>query len=594
MAILLASPAMSRAQTSNDVEILVPETTWGFDGKAVNETFTPLHVLVQNPGPKAASGLLKVRRITSLETAPEPPVLAPFDIPPFEERWIQVPVFIPDDYVPFELSWGAGANQKVEVPQARLGDPAIVLLTNPADRPRSSGLLRRFRASLFPPTVTLTDGLGVVFLDSPPNFPGARMQAFFDWLNCGGTVVLLHDEQDQFPKFPTPLTVLNDPREEFAVGAGRVRRLARQAGAVTEAEMRLAGSTRSLKQADRESEVAFADPNRTYNGRFPWRRDRVVLEKLESVARFHRRWWLIYPLAIMYLLALFPGTFAIARSGNGVRRFYIVYLALAVLFSTAFKTLGAVGGGQASRIRSATIAHQFAPGLFNCDQWNCLAAVNGGTYSVSHEASGRLYASSEEFEISHGLITSGPEAKYEIEIPVASTRTVVSRFRATAPPFKVELRKLDFVDQRLSNCSLAFEGLPSPPLQAFICHGRSILRLKENQETWDVDQRRSQTTSVFITNLDVALDYTGLRKPNRSVDDPLLSAEFYSSFDRLLVGNAFHLRGQVEPHSATLPPGQLRVMALVEADQAFAPRAEGLPDVQGCVLYVIDLPVSEN
>ena len=44
LAILLASPAMSRAQTSNDVEILVPETTWGFDGKVVvcGMRYTPL------------------------------------------------------------------------------------------------------------------------------------------------------------------------------------------------------------------------------------------------------------------------------------------------------------------------------------------------------------------------------------------------------------------------------------------------------------------------------------------------------------------------------------------------------------------------
>jgi hypothetical protein len=62
----------------------------------------------------------------------------------------------------------------------------------------------------------------------------------------------------------------------------------------------------------------------------------------------------------------------------------------------------------------------------------------------------------------------------------------------------------------------------------------------------------------------------------------------------LLVGNSFQLRTRVEPTSATLPAGRVRVMALVDADKAFAATAAGFDDVQGCVLYVIDLPVSDG
>ncbi|HVJ69366.1 MAG TPA: hypothetical protein VM510_15380 [Caulifigura sp.] len=595
VAIVVAMPDRARAQpAAGELEIDIKETVWGFDGKTVREAFVPLSILVQNQGSKPISGAFRLTRMVPRDAAREPQVEVPFDVPPFEERWVQMAPFIVDEYIPYELRWGPRDKQKIELPQARIGDPAIVLLTNPNDRPRPSGGLRRFRTNLFPASVSATDGLQAVFLDGPPDFQGARLQAFLEWLHSGGTVVILHDDNHSFPKFPSALAVLNEARDSHQVGAGRVQRLGMQARDVDEALIRQTVLPLQLRRSSNEAASAFTDPYRVYNGHYPWSRDRAVLEKLESVTRFHRRWWLIYPLAILYLVAVFPGTFAIAHTSRGVRWFYTAYFAAAVLFSWAFKTLGGVGGGESNRVRTATIAHQLSPGLFDCSQWDCLASVNGGLSTLQNEGSGRLYGPCEEFETPHGLITSGSEAKYEVDIPVASTRSAVSRFRANAPPVSAELQSTEFLDQRLANCSVVFSGLPSQPLEAFVCHRDSILRLKESQGSWKTDRRRAQITSIFVSNLDRARDYTVMAAQREAAIDDVLSDEFYRSFERLLVGNSFRIRGQVDPWSGSMLPGRLRVLALCAADGAFAPKADGFDDVQGCVLYVMDLPISEN
>jgi hypothetical protein len=526
------------------------------------------------------------------EATKEPAIDIPFDVPPFDERWVQITPYILDEYLPWQITWGPKSSQTIELSQPRLGEPAVILLVNPNDRPRSSGLLRRFRTNLFPVSVTATDSLGTVFLNSVPDLQGARLQAFLEWLRRGGRVVVLHGDDQQYPRFPSALAALNDPSDSFQVGSGQVHRLPIDAADVKESQLRTGVSKEQRDAAKRAESAGFQNPYKTYNGRFPWGRDRAVLEKLEGVSRFSRRWWVIYPLALLYLAAVFPGSYAVAQTSKGVRSFYIAYFAIAIAFSWAFKALGGVGGGEKNRIRAATIAHQLSPGVFDCTQWSSLAAVDGGWFALTHEGSGRTYSYNEEFESPRGQITAGSGAKYEIDIPVASTRSALVRFRATAPALKVELPTLEFVERRLSNCAVTFSGLPTEPLEAYVCHRENILRLQKTGASWTADRRRSMTTAIFVTDLDNVPVYA-LTSRKQTIENRV-SEEFYRSLERALVGNAFALRGHVDPWSATLPPGCVRVMALVESNKAFAGAAEGFDDVQGCVLYVIDLPIKED
>src|SRR5436190_12095463 len=241
--VLLASlswsrPACAQAR-NNELEIAVPETFWGFDGKAVRETFTPLSILVQNTGSKAASGTLRLTRQMPREATKEPAIDIPFDVPPFDERWVQIAPYILDEYIPWQITWGPKPSQTIEMSQPRLGEPAVILLVNPNDRPRPSGLLRRFRTNLFPASVTATDSLGTVFLNSIPDLQGARLQAFLEWLHRGGVVVLLHGDDQQYPKFPSGLAALNDPADVFHVGSGQVHRLPIDASDVKDSHLRI-------------------------------------------------------------------------------------------------------------------------------------------------------------------------------------------------------------------------------------------------------------------------------------------------------------------------------------------------------------------
>ncbi len=199
-----------------------------------------------------------------------------------------------------------------------------------------------------------------------------------------------------------------------------------------------------------------------------------------------------------------------ARSSPKIRWFYVAYFGATALFSLAFKTLGGVGAGAGNRIRSATVAQQVTPGVFDCSQWNCLAAVNGGQFSITHNGSGRAYAASEEFETAVGVISTGHEAKFEVDIPVASTRTAIARFRATANPVSVRVDESEFADGKLASCRVALEGLPSEPIEAYVCHRDVLFRMRPERDTWVTDRRRSTPTSVFISSLDQPQGWGGL------------------------------------------------------------------------------------
>jgi hypothetical protein len=172
--ILLLSKA-ARAQDEDvplaaDGSVVIKQIEWGFDGKAMERTFTPLSVLVQNNTAAPVSGTLTLTKHIQLNQRIDAEYVQTYYISGFSSRWVQLTPYVLDDFETWVLAWGDARNQRTEIPTPRVGDRATVLMHDPTALQISGGVLRRCDQALFPVSVTATDGLRGVVFDRPPDW----------------------------------------------------------------------------------------------------------------------------------------------------------------------------------------------------------------------------------------------------------------------------------------------------------------------------------------------------------------------------------------------------------------------------------------
>lgn len=585
----LALCAAARAQDPGPVIRL---TEWGFDGKAVQQRFTPLSVLVENPTANPIEGKLQLTKAVQLTTRIDAVYEQDYYVSPFSQRWVQFTPFVIDDWESWTLAWGTARDQKMEIPTPRVGERATVLIYNPEDVNAVGGVLRRFDEALFPVSVTGTDTLRGVVFDRVPDWQGAREQAFLDWLRCGGRVYLLLDRDGQYPRFPTSLEALNNPQDRFRVGGGLVRRVALQARDVDYD----AAQTILIDSEQQRAPESLREPLREYgvSGTMGWDRDRQIFLDLEQLARFHRRWWLIYLAVLAYLLAMFPGCYLVGRRAPDWRMFYAAFLGAAMVFSLAFNWLGQVGGGETSRVRSVALAQQVENGLYNVTQWSSAAAVHGDVYDIHHGGSGRIYSTCQEIEAVQGVIGGG---RLVVDMPPASTRTLLHRVRLTGPSLGLVVRDALGGDGDLQRFSARTgAAFPSQVDFACACYQGKIYRLSTAGGILTLGDR-GQAGLMFLNtffNIDWGMTARGTPRVQKDAEDSLLTEQqrMFRSMMTGLIGNSFGLSTKVRPEELMLGPDVVRVFVFSPMPAEFFAQGDAFTDQRGYVLYVVDLPVT--
>lgn len=593
LAAAFAHPASGDDEPLNlaaDGSVVISQFEWGFDGKAVQRTFTPLSVLVQNNGPTPASGRLVLTKHIQLNQQIDAEYVQTYYVSGFSSRWVQLTPYVIDDYETWTISWGEERNQTAEIPTPRMGERATVLIHDPETVQIAGGVLRRCDQALFPISVTATDGLRGLVFDRAPDWQGAREQAFLEWLRRGGRVYLLDSPDGGPPQFQGDLAILNRPEDRFRVGAGIVRRIPLQAADIDYDTARAA-----ILKDDRPevpARVREAAAAQSFGGMFGWDPDRQLFIDLQEAARFHRRWWLIYSVVLLYLLALYPGCYLLGRRVPDWRLFYAGFLGVCLVFSTGFATLGQVGGGEFNRVRSVAVARQLEPGLFDVTQWSCLAAVNGDMYAVQHRGSGRLYSTCQEMERVNGQVLLN-EGRFDVDLPPASTRTLLHRARLNGPSPDVAIRDMQIDERGLARISVSV----APALAAraaYAWHKGQIYKLQQRPASseWS-NTDRGEAGIMFLNGF---ADYwaTANARWYGTYDDEAERelAKVFEGMQRNLIGNAFGLPSQVRPEDVVLPDDMLRVLVYAPAPQEFNVLGDRFPDQQGFVLYVVDLPAS--
>mgnify|MGYP007073180110 CR=1 FL=1 len=425
--------------------IRVDDIVWGFDGSVVPQAFNPVSFVVHNDSGERYVGSLWIQQTNYIDRV-DAPILIGADpqslyLEPGGQRRVQMSVYVGDANARFSAAWGpipgrtipGQSRDLMNQNEIKIGRPATVILFDPnAVISTTGGKLPRFDESFFPISVTGTEGLAAVALDHAPRWQEARQQAFLDWLRVGGVVHLFHQRQNEFPQFTERLEVLNSPLEEFPVGQGRVVRHNRMLSDVSNNYVETTISPHVALQLKPEpepteedfEEETWQDYSYAYSS---WALAQEMFPRLKEMTRPDHNWALIYLMAFIYLLIIFPGCWLIGRQRGDYRVTYGGMIGAVVLFSMGFKTVGQRGYGEQTSQHSVSIVRPIDSEYALVRQWSNFFVTDGDEYVIHHDGgSGLLYWTARTQEQVEGVVVALHQGHFVTDIPPFSSRTLAS------------------------------------------------------------------------------------------------------------------------------------------------------------------------
>ena len=392
--------------------IEIKEKRWGFDGRVRAGRFNILSVLVTNPDARAFAGEFVLEDRRGMEKSVGAPVVQPMYLAAGTLRWVQFHVFTNQAGGEWDLRWGKGPRDHEKIDGAQYAAPARVLLIDQESAFASTSGLRAFPDDLFPTTVAATDALDAVALDHVPRWEPVRREAFLDWLRRGGTVHLLHAADGQFPNFPEPLAALNAIAERTRFGAGLIVRH---------------DATRAQMNEQFLADHGFPAPELRTNAKVQiYDLEMLLLQKLAALTKPKIAWWMIYLLTAGYVAVVGPVHYRWSKRLPW-RRSIALLLAVVAGFGGAFAFAGRRGANETQQIRALAIAHSLGEGRHDVTQWISAFATRGNTYKLSHASPSNLYSTATAFDSVNGTIVNGRDGRFEVDIPLFSTRPFVHR-----------------------------------------------------------------------------------------------------------------------------------------------------------------------
>jgi hypothetical protein len=593
--VLVANPALA---------IEVEQVVWGFDGRAAPDSFIPLSLLIGNPSSEPFEGSLQLIRQNGIGERVGAKVVEPIYISPFASRWVQFYPFVDDRGNKWTLSWNRGM-RRYNIPNPTLSsEPARILLDDPRDLTQRGGSLKRLPENLFPPMVTATAALGAVVLDHAPRWEEARRQAFLDWLYRGGVVHVIYEINQKYPEFPASLSELQSPLEMQRVGAGIVYRHQRTRN---ELDLEFVNSlVRAVRKPTSQNSTANQndgavldgngdplpddqdfDPDLVYYQNGNWNGDRRFLDNLKQMTQVNHNWALIYLMAIVYILLIFPGCYILGRLRVDYRLTFGALLATVALFSLCFWTVGRRGYGEATIVHSVAIARPLADGYYDVQQWSNVFVTDGDDYSITHPGSGGLYSTCQDFEGVNGIIKNGLEGQFLVDIPPYSSRTFAHRIKLKSEPISLEVEKWEAAKTLQKLVLSAGKNFPKQTQQIYalyrdqfysLSHTGGRLQLKTNlgsvpgflrPDEYDDFRFRG---GMFFSNSDD-------RTPEQRFRDMLVP----------LLARNLGVSKREEIDTFFLPDDRIRLFAYAPMPETFFTDNQRFGKQQGYVLYSFDV-----
>lgn len=456
---------------------------WGVDGNARAEQFNLLTIDLMNNSDRPWTGNLLLEAVTGIQSAGIPTLQPGMFLEPYGRRRIQFVVFLPTS-TEYRLTWGSGNKDSylIDEPSIVRGPATVQLI---ADDTTSSGAqgVARFPDADFPSSAGGLDGLGTVLLDHVPRWTEPQQQAFRDWLCAGGTVHLYHEAPGQFPVFRKNLVELNQPSDRFPVASGQVVRHAA-----------------TLRQAVNDFRPDSTEKTSRYQ---QWQTSQSLYSILRTMTTPHHNWTLIYLLAVVYLLLLFPGCWLLGRQRGDYRLTYAAILGLVCVFSVGFHTIGSRGYGEQTSINSVAIAKPGADGRAVVTQWSNLFVTRGGEYLIRHNEEGLVYSTGQLNEPVSGRALNRPQGAMVTDIPSFSARSIVHTGVLPGQGVQIELKAVETTSEQLQKLQVQIERgaelwTDDPFFMGLALWGGRIHSLSPSPDNLLIAQSGARNLSEFI------------------------------------------------------------------------------------------------
>lgn len=603
---MLMWQGLSEVATAIDVE----EVRWGFNGKVAPNRFNVLSVLISNQTPQTFSGDLTLYKRLGGGGYIDAKITESVTISSFSNKWVQ---FYP--YV--NAGWGGsisnetwqlvyGRNSSFDLPQPRAAKYQRIILDDPSGVASRTGILKSMPDSLFPSFVSATDALQVVGMDREPrSWIPTQKEAFLDWVHLGGTVLLFVGPTGKHPEFAAPLSALNSPLDELRVGTGRVLKMPMERNKFLEADARrvFAGLPRNiLSQGEKAEDVidtidaAPQQDQQNYNyseGTDPFPSS-SFLSQLKEMTKPDHNWLLLHFMFWVYIAMVFPGCYLLGKRWSDFRVVYAALLGTVVLFSVLFSIVGQRGYGESTAVHSVAIARGLPGGGLDVSQWSNVFVTSGADYLLKHEGFGTLYSTTSDTEQVNGIINSGIDGGFMVDIPPFSNREFALRMKLPTGSPKVTIDKVDISEGRLKELLLSIDGIQPTETQSMnlFFRGRFFSlfwqndKLKLASDTGDIrSMLRVESMQGWANNNSYAYQYN---KPGPKPE------ERFSLMLTPLLGRSFNVTRNSDVDQIRLPDDIARVFIYSRMPPGFNVQNDRLGAQNGQTLYCLDVPLPEQ
>lgn len=468
------------------------EVRWGFNGAVKRHAYNLCTIDLLNPSPEAFRGEVTLTKEGGVGSSEVPLIEPDVYIGPGEVRTVQFLAYIASDKPDWRISWGLRGADGFDLPRMDREFTAPVAVQFFADQGVSSPIkgIEIFSDSDFPIGAPGTETLGSVVLDHVPSWAGdVRHKAFRDWLGRGGRLYLINGRDGKPLNFPSPLEDLNVPADRFLVGQGVVMRhgIVQDAGEIP-------GLITAVAQA-------APDPNNfgnQYDSDPATSGTNQLFQTMRNMVRPDHNWTLIFILAFIYLLILFPGIWLVSRKRGDFRMTYAMILGTVVLFSWFYAEVGKRGYGESTGLRQMMVAYPLGNQRVALQKYGSLFVTDGGGYVIPARGDAAVFAVDAGFS-GNAQILNRPEAKVVADIPPFSACSFQeSSVLQAKEDYSITVKQLE-LNPGMQKIEVQLgAGIPANPQVYFVSAGVTYT-LMQRGTGWVNSSSGLPTTSMFPT-----------------------------------------------------------------------------------------------
>jgi hypothetical protein len=459
----------------------VREVRWGFNGAVKRNAFNLCSIDLHNPAFEAFQGPVQLAATGGVGRGDDTPwTELNFYVESGQTRTVQFVVYVTSQALGWEVSWGPGGQDRFEFPHSKREIIAPVAVQFFADQGVSSPLkgIEVFNDRDFPIGAAGTETLGSVVLDHVPRWDQVRSRAFRDWLGRGGRLYLINGRDGKPLSFPSPLEDLNVPADQFPVGQGVVLRqeIVQDAGQIPGLITEVAQST--------------VDPNNPYANQ-NYHTDPAtsgmtqLFQTMRNMVRPDHNWGLIFFLAMIYLLILFPGIWLVSRKRGDFRVTYAMILGTVLLFSWFYAEIGKRGYGESTGLREMMIAYPLGNQRVALQKYGSLFVTEGGGYAIPAHGEGAVLTLESGTEFSgNAEIMNRPQALIGADIPPFSACSYqASSVLPTRGDYSFTVKRLE-LHQGMPKIEVQFGAAMPTSSQVFLVSGGRAYALTHRGTAW--------------------------------------------------------------------------------------------------------------